>query len=107
MSVVGKKSMDKISHNMLTSCDHLLFMFYLLLIILVIFSVFICIFYILLVYILNTENLRGFGHMHLGFPLLTYLFCLRPRLAAKQLPSRCPLILIDAPRTLPTLLPCQ
>ena len=39
--MVGEKSTDKISHNTLTSCDHLLSMFYLLLTILVIFSVFI------------------------------------------------------------------
>ena len=41
VSMVGEKSTDKISHNTLTSCDHLLSMFYLLLTILVIFSVFI------------------------------------------------------------------
>ena len=40
--------------------------------------------------LLNTENLRGSGHMCLGFPLLTYLSCLRPRLAAKQPPLRMP-----------------
>ena len=40
-AMVGEKSTDKILHNMLTSCDHLLSMFYLLLTILVIFSVFI------------------------------------------------------------------
>ena len=34
------------------------------------------------------ENLQGFGHVRLGFPLLTYIFCLRPRLAAKQPPLR-------------------
>ena len=38
---VGEKSTDKILHNTLTSCDHLLSLFYLLLTILVIFSVFI------------------------------------------------------------------
>ena len=41
VGMVGKKSTDKILHNMLTSCDHLLSMFYLLLTILIIFSVFI------------------------------------------------------------------
>ena len=41
VGMVGEKSTDKISHNTLTSCDHLLSMFYLLLTILVIFSVFI------------------------------------------------------------------
>ena len=48
LSKVGKKSMDKISHNKLTSCDHLLFVFYLQWSLasatLLIFSVFICIF---------------------------------------------------------------
>ena len=39
--MVGEKSTDKISHNTLTSCDHLLSMFYLLLTILVICGVFI------------------------------------------------------------------
>ena len=48
--------------------------------------------------------------MRLGFPLLTYLSCLRPRLAAKQpnsRPSGCPLVLVDAPCPLPALLPCR
>ena len=44
--MVGEKSTDKISHNTLTSCDHLLSMFYLLLTILVIFSVFIFLYFI-------------------------------------------------------------
>ena len=39
--MVSEKSTDKISHNTLTSCDHLPSMFYLLLTILVIFTVFI------------------------------------------------------------------
>ena len=35
--------------------------------------------------LLNTENLWGFSHVHLGFHLLRYIFCLCPCLAAKQL----------------------
>ena len=42
------------------------------------------------VQLLNTENLRGFGHVRLGFRLLTYILCLRACLAAKQPPLRMP-----------------
>ena len=40
--------------------------------------------YIVYFPLLNTENLQGFGHVRLGFRLLTYILCLRACLAAKQ-----------------------